>query len=759
MKKQILKVFFIATVFFWLPNFAEAYGAPDYIPDAAHPRIFITSSVLSSLQAKAATNDQDWLDLKARADVLITYSVSVYDRTATPVNSINYSYEGMGWLEAAQVLGLAYKVTGTTAYAAKLKELIDVINAAGSTPVVAVDSGFPTRSVCFAMALMYDWLYDYLDSSTKSAMIMTINSYYNSYIDGTGWYGILGPAYDNYFVGHLLGFGTCAIATYGDNATAPAMLSDMRTKWNNTMPAAFTSGGYAGGYPVESYNYGPNNVIRALQYGIALQTASGEDIYSTYASKMVKNLFYNLKPNRWQSTDEGDMPGTYSGIMPSNLSIVLSGFVPGTDGDHMAYFYDHLANTPYADATNTVQKADPFTRFLFKIPRAQADYRLTEPLSFRSVGDEHFYVRSDWSDNAVWASYMGGNIQWAAHQSNSAGHVAIQRGNDYLLVNSGQWKGTDGIVGSPYNFNTASQWHNTLYFTDGPATQPWTYLYYGGQTGLYAGGQMQGFSDTNSILNYETINNYTYVKADHTNAYDIRVDSRDPVKRSVQYFYRNFIYLNPGTFVVYDRIKAYSSTYTKKLYWHLNKQGQPIMIDNRTTSSTVGSSKLVIKSVYPTTSTVVFAQDISDSSGDTTPRVEISDSVVSTDFNPLTVLIADSNTATMPTTTSIDTTGMLGVLIDETIPKIVIFSKDGTSQNTVTYIAPYPLSDTGNHLIVDMEPGSYDVYRDDTKILSDVVASAQGVLSFSAIGGTQFQIVANASDMTAPSAPNGLDVQ
>jgi hypothetical protein len=674
------------------------------LPSGPHPRLYLTSDVMVVLQKKAVASDPDWLDLKARADLLLTYSIPAYDRYAWPPMSIPYSYQGSQWLEAAQVLGLAYKVTGNTAYADKLKVLIDVINASGTTPVT-VDSGFPSRTVPFAMALMYDWLYDYLDAPTKSAMIATINSYYASYVAGVGWYMGSTPAYDNYFGGHLLGFGTCALATYGDNATAPAMLADIRTKWDNNIPAAFESGGFSGGGTLESFNYGPNHFIRLLQFAIALQTATGEDIYSSYGAKIAQNLLYNLKPNRWQATDEGDFPGTYVGVMPSNLPIILSAFTSGVEAEWMAHFYSNLTSTPYAEANNTIQRADYFTRFLFKIPRPLTDYRNTEPTHFRSSGDEHVYMRSDWTDNAVWASYMAGNIRWVGHAQNSAGHVSIQRGGDYLLVNSGPWKGDDGLTGSPRNFNTASQWTNTLYFTDGG-----DYMHAGGLTGTYAGGQMSLFPDTNRVRAYSATEDYTYAKADHTNAYDVRSISRNEANRSLRYFYRSFVYLKPGTFVVYDRVKALKTEYVKKLRWHLNKQGQPVKVDNKTFSSTVKNSRLFVRSVYPTTSVLTIEQNISDGSsgpiGTTTPRIDIADSVKSTDFNHLTVLVTGSSTATMPPTERVESVDgkMIGTYIkDPTSPNVVMFS---TTENDVDGDFSYTISvfheKSPTHLIVDL---------------------------------------------------------
>ena len=304
------------------------------------------------------------------------------------------------------------------------------------------------------------------------------------------------------------------------------------------------------------------------------------------------------------------------------------------------------------------------------------------------------------------------------------------RSSDYLLVNAGQWKGADGVVGRPNLFTTASWSTNTLFFDDFGE-----YLYAGGQ---YVGGQMSTFPDVNLILNYETTTNYTYIKADHTNAYDKRADSRNPVTRSVRHFYRNFVYLAPNQFVVFDRIQALKDIYVKKLYWHLNKQGQPVAIDSKTTSSTVGSSRLFIKSVYPATSSVSFAQDLNSKQEAITPRVEIADTITSFDFNPLTVFVTDSNAASTPLITGIDASNMVGTMIGNFSPRMVLFAKDGTQQSSVLYSAVY--SGAGNHLLVDMQPGSYTVLKDGS-LIGTVTASAEGTLYFTAADGGSFSVV------------------
>src|SRR5262249_24432207 len=146
----------------------------------------------------------------------------------------------------------------------------------------------------------------------------------------------------------------------------------------------------------------------------------------------------------------GDFAGDTTGILQPSLPIVLSSLLAGTtEGQWMQYLWQNLAPAPHGG-----QVMDPFVRLVFSDrSRPSADYRLTQPTWFHSIGDEHFYRRSSWQPDAVWTSMAGGTANWASHQMRGAGHIAIQRGNDYLLVNSGQWKGPTGDFGTPQAFD------------------------------------------------------------------------------------------------------------------------------------------------------------------------------------------------------------------------------------------------------------------------------------------------------------------
>ncbi len=694
---------------------AQAMGSPNYLPDGPHPRIFLTPTVISELQAKVAANDPDWLELKAQADKLSKYTVPAYDRYLTANNSINYAYEGLGWYDAASVLGLAYKITGNASYKYKLLELVSIMVDAGNASII-VDSGYPTRSVAAAMALLYDWLYADLDSITKANMIATINGWYTMFFNHIDGLYIPLNGNNNYLGGHILGLGLCGIATYGDNAAAPAINSLVQGWWDGPVVSMFTNEG-AGGAILESYNYGPNHFVRLLNYAYAVKTATGKNIYSTYTNNLITNYFYNLKPNRWQSTDEGDMPGSFTGIMGLNLPLLLSAIDTTSQGDKAAFFYSNIL-PPYGGDSSAaaIQQAGPFDRTLFKNSRSKLDYRTTDKTYYRSVGDEHLYIRSDWTDNAVWSSFKGGAAKSTDHQSRAAGHLSIQRGNDYLLVNVGQWKGSDGVFGNPKTFSLTNNNMNA-FVTDG-ATGIWGINYAGGQGSWGLPG---------SVLNYESGTGYSYMRANLTSAYDLNTGTNLP-GRDLTYWHRNYVYLGSGTFILFDRVRMRNSTLLKEFRFHLHK------LSTNTNSgglvkSVLGTSSLHIKSIYP--STAVMTTAVADNAS-ANPVIKLTDSATSTDFNPLTLLIADSRTATMPPTELVQSNDekMIGVYIKSPLnPTVVLFSSNQngadvavSSGDIISYNLSGIISNSLKHLLVHLPPNA------DFTILP--ITSANGLVTF-----------------------------
>ena len=706
---------------------------------ADHPRVLITPAVVTALKSKQAAGDPDWLELKTQADRYLASTVAPYERNGCAANRICYAYQGHGWLRAVQVLGVAYLVTGSGAYADHVIAILDAANApfktSGSLEPLSLDRGYPSRSSALALALAFDWVYDKLDATRKADTINTLNAWFDWYKTPGNAGDAAGPAYGNYFGGHLLGFGAAGYATAGDNPRAEEIQQHMLQVFNGVVPAAFATGGFAGGYAPESYSYGSSQFAYLLQYMRMVNEVAGRDLgLSSYASRIARALIYNLKPNRWQTTDEGDYAGDYTGILPGFLPLLLSSVLRGTlEGAWMQWLYTHLAPPP--GSGNRVQTPDLYWRLLYRDAAAQVlDYRTTEPTFYRSAGDEHVFARSDWTDGAVWASFAASARIWTGHEAKKAGHIALQRGNDYLLVNSGQWKGATGVGGSPQAFNRSSWRANTLFADD-----LGEYMYSGG---AYVGGQ--GIWGSNLILSFDAGSHYVYSKSDLTTAYQRRPGQENPEARAVQSFIRSFVFLGDKYLVVWDRISMLKPSYQKKLFWHVNPTGGLPRVNGTLADSVIGDSRLFIKTLLPEAPAIYAAADGLRNITDSTPvtyRVEVSDSTTGTELNALHVIEATAASDSFPDTTLLDVTvgNMVGALIADAVPRIVLFSREGPPVSSVAYRADY--SAGARHLIVDLAPGAYSVRRDGEELFRLRSTTPSGVLEFEAAGGGEFTLI------------------
>jgi hypothetical protein len=599
-------------------------------PALEHPRLLLTPALLASLKAKAAAKDRAWLGVKGAADELARKSVAPFSRNGCPDNSICYDYQGQGWLTALTTLAFAYQVTRDPKYGSKVLQIVAVITEthakADLTPISA-DSGFPSRSAAAGLAIAYDWVYDRLDAATKASMFDTMNAWFDWYkanaLDRDG------PALSNYFGGHVLGFGYIGMATAGENPRGDEIAAYVRSRFDATVGAAFSNGVFAGGYPVEGYVYGVNHFVRLLSYMQGVKTATGQDLKSRsgYPQKIIESLLYNLKPNRWQFPDEADYPGDLTGIADPALSAMLPVLAAGTpESAYAQFFFQNRASPPAPDAP----AIDPLQLLLWYDPALPAvDYRKEAPTAHWSPGDDHLYVRSDWSDDAVWMSFRAGASFLGGHAVRSAGHIAIQRGNDYLLVNSGQWKGAQGWGGNPQAFDGRNWRLNTLWYQN-----PWAARYDGAQ----------GVWGTDAVKAQQITPTYAYVKADLTSAYTTRIPT------TLESFTRSVVVLRPsGVVVVFDRVRGGKPEDMKKIVWHVNPNGKRNLTGDVFDSGQIGASRLFIKTVCCLEKPVlsITADPVADDNPTPlTYRLEVSEGASTRSMDVITVLEATSSKTT-----------------------------------------------------------------------------------------------------------------
>jgi hypothetical protein len=711
---------------------AGAQGTP-----GEHPRLMVTPAMVADLRARSG--DADVAALIADADRLAA-------------SGIDPGYQGIGYADTMPTLGLAYLVTQDAKYAQPALEMLDDLNAkaaTGDVSDVAVDSTYASRSTAFALGLAFDWFYPLLGDARKAATVRTANAYWDWYLTGDRVFEKDGPAYSNYFVGHLLGYGAMGHATSGDNPRASEMTTMMRSLFNANVPSSFTTGANAGGFPVEGYVYGANTYVRLFWYMRMVETATGEKIgdAGAWSNEIVRTFIASTKPNLWQQSDEGEYTGDATAILqPNQLAVFTSLADDASTRSHGRWLLENHRQ-PEESSTGSLL---PATNVLFPVADAPVDYRGALPTHRHAAGAAMSFMRSSWDDNAVWASFNASFNRRTGHVGRQTGHFTIQRGADYLLVNAAQWKLHKEISGSTvtgyngpgYYGNTfvspSSAWMNTLFADDGPGG----YLLDGDS---YSGGQA-GFSDDWPYVVSQR-SDMTYVKVDATHAYhnNFYPDMYD--QRAVTQFVRNFAFFAPGNAVVFDRVRVKSTAITYDLRFYFNSNGPPVLAGGVATS-TVNGSKLFMRPVLPANVSMRAGwQQLENVNF--APRVELRPASPSTEFDALTVFTAagtDFPNAPAANAVRSDDQSMVGVQIKEPqLERVALFASAPTDR--IAAAVAYTLASTGaRHTLYDMQPGmSYgvtatmaggDVHIAVTPGGATISADEAGVLGFDVAGTT-----------------------
>lgn len=728
----------------------------------AHPRIWLDTPTKTRLQALVAAKDPTWIAFKAQADGIASYAVAPYANGGCTARTICYaglspydgnSYAGSGWLISAQTLGLAYQMTGATKYSSKLREVAAAMVAAGVTPISRPSTAYSSRSVALALGLIYDWIYPELSTQEKADLcaLGDINyNYVQSLKNGATW-GNSMNAYGNFFGGHLVGLGISALAMEGDNVNAQEQIAFLQaTAWNKFVVPAFTTGGLQGGYPAESYNYGTGHNLSLLRYAEAYRTAGKGDLGgSNYAAAMAKSLIYNLQPDQWSITMEGAYPGQRH-VLNHQYPHVLAGLLRDrTEGGWMKWMCQHLAPVPGTKRSGFHVGA--FDAFFYNTKEVTpVDYTATEPLSYFSPGDKHTYARTDWTTSAVETTFAAGAVKYTDHQNKNAGHIALQRGGDFLLINSGEWNLSKNathpaqyaIDGTPETYDDSNQESgrmNSLYYWDGGSANAGRCLH---QVAAYDG--CLGAWGKEVAVTHKEPPEYAYSKADLRTAYN--APTWPEWSTSINAYERSFLSID-GVSFVFDRINVTSATATRVLRWHFNSEATNSITGNVVKSS-VGESNLFVVSVLPAGSSIALVDEPKTFGGTDriTTRADISDPAVSADTRLLTVLAPTaSSVSSVPPTNSIAATGFVGALYADATPRVALFSDTGEARSGVTY--SITASGTVRHVIADLAPGTYAIRQNGTALASQTVG-ADGTLAFTSTDGGNFAV--SSSMVVAP---------
>jgi hypothetical protein len=342
------------------------------------------------------------------------------------------------------------------------------------------------------------------------------------------------------------------------------------------------------------------------------------------------------------------------------------------------------------------------------------------------------------------------------------------------LATSGCGSGTPTLgLATPLTFGHASgekfdrAW-STNYLTTGSA-------YFGGQGHYVNKGSYGPWAGVPDLIATKQTSDYTYALSQLTGAYDQSAGAINATNRTLRSYYRTFVWIGDGYFVVKDRAiskaaRAGVSTYDKLLFWHLSPNTTPSWTDpvvsgSRVTSATVGTSKLVVDTLLPANPVLTIRKTdaVPDNGGTplaqintgradsilfaatpTTPlmyRLEVRDPNPSDTFEALTVLSALSSTASAPTVSSIDIISAThaGAYIDDATPRIVVLPRDD-SRTYSSVMFQKSWQGTGRVLLAGLAAGRYRIVQNGATLGQAITVSADGVLYFEAAGGGEFRI-------------------
>ena len=596
-----------------------------------HPRILLTAGTKASLLSKVSTGDASWVTLKARADLLTTYTVNTYKwatRTDEPPNTIFYDYQGEGWHYATMPLALAFQMTGDTIYSHKLMELVDEMLRAqvdpdnlppnGYGPLVP-DSYYSTRHICPALAIIYDWCYDVIPAPRRSAMVTLMNAYFDELRDSA--YQRNEHSDGNYFVGHLFAAAMMGYASSGDNPRAQEMIDYARIRFDGTpsplidadhTPADFfaqqfeggarpeiardylgpniTGAPFKGGFDFQGWAYANATFNMIIDYLLTARSATTEDLVTprtAWFSQILRAEKHTLLPNRFGIDPTGDYGSDYGAVvghsLPLRLAYLLAGSADGPGAQHFVTS-EVAAASPLPDFPDyiyqEVYKPKEWETFCFADP-TRASAELVLPPYYTAFGPSYpqggpnngampfFWMRSDWSGQATWSSWRMGAAWYGDHQHLNAGHIEIAHANDLLLIDAASWKGEAGSIGIV---------GSSLEEEYSPAATANTLHFndfgtFEGTDPLVNGGQVVYGKD--EVVAAELNDQFSYVRTDLSSAYNRRGDPADEANRPLDHFYREIFYIRQAAdlFVVFDQVKARPSAdpagpYRMHIRWH-----------------------------------------------------------------------------------------------------------------------------------------------------------------------------------------------
>ena len=643
---------------------------------SGHPKLFFVAGDLPALRSKCVGSlSSDYQDIKNWCDENMNASL--------PLASID-SYE-----HHLAAYSFVWLMSQNSSYAARAKTVAQSAMGQGYS-----GQGTYTRG----MAQFFDWCYDYLTPTERQIVGSAVLSSCMDLYQSENW-----TFMTNYHskLSRLKEFAYVGLALHGegiDNSTATFFcdLFEEHTFGSQYTLACVDEIAGDGAYFQGSYT--TSSLAGGFREGCWIwDVATDQDAFALSGNlqNMAKYYLYEM----FAKTGPGAgvfMRGSKQGdseshtVAAASLRLALYSLA-NKYRDGQAQW---LARQIEAQGLGYINRYDRWKLIVYQDPSLAEQPPTGMPNSwwFEEIGTAYF--RSGW-DLSEYSTDVYGVFRCeqlnAGHTNAHQNHFLIARGNDLLAIDSGVYDG--GISSHHRNYFERTIAHNTITVMNPSETTFSPYTNDGGQIPpsknqlpTYYGEASVPPYTRGEIVAFDRAEQFSYAKGDATEAYG---------GGKLDLFTREVVYLAPDIFIVFDRVRATSSAYTKK--WLLHTIEEPAIVGD-TFVVTEGASKMFVKSLLPAQRQMAKVGGTGhefDVNGTNYPpsqswtrdmgawRVEVSPTVAAQEDLFLHVLyVTASSTSSMPAVSLVEAEEMIGV---EVGGNVVLFNRSADAVDSVTY--------------------------------------------------------------------------
>ena len=681
-----------------------------YYPTSSHPKLWLTSERLASLNRHKTQNSDRWKAFKELCDSIVDNDSSndPWDIANSPQNY-------------TAPLALMYIISKNSIYADKALELMDKIDD-------NLDRyGDPDHQSFYFMGLTYDWLYNYAGMTNakkakyRDLMKKISDKFYAKDLTASGTdsdFNLLTALH------HLV----MGIATYdGSDSNAVTMLNRAWQGWSrgycvDSTPCISNRGivlaGLGGVYFTGMAYFPSTDIIGISGFEMSMKTACGYDINTQepdlkpFWGNILRAIIALTEPTKKAIFDYGSWqdPNTLNTQPWMRRALIISEYFATQADDNIS------ANLGcgYNAQVDVGDYNDPFLELFYDTLDCNATdpYSASLPLVTYAKSPDFIIARSSWDSNASWVVFRGDGSLPLDQRAMDMGSFSLWRSGGYLT------KGARN-----YEALSHGDFFNTLSLQNGCSLN-----------GVSCSGTaIFNSQEAATIHRYRSSTTplmvYGMLKAD--GQWDDAPTVSNPVD-NIKTYRRHFVWIDPYV-IVFDRVRANSSI---DITWRLRALKEPTISGNKIVQKSSNNlSQLVTYIVEPSNVNItkIDEKNLWSSIQDWVVNASERHWQSQIDFKStksINILAAmqmgDTNLSSIAKLDNLSDSNSSSVRVGN---YVVSFNKEESLRSSITYTLN-SATDLMYHLITDLTPGIYELKINGTKVKDIIVKNSDNTAWF-----------------------------